>query len=240
MAVRPVLVLVHGTRFDARQWDGYADLIPEADLVTVDLPGHGERAGAEYSSAAAVAAVTDVLEEVAARVPRPPVVLAGHSLGGYVATTVAEHHPDLIDALVLIGAAADPTRHPILRHLYSGFARTLGVVGPDRMARATNRVLRRLGAADADLPGTTGYDVLPTAWATTAAEAGARQLADLTCPVFLVSGRFDQLGIDTRRYARACVDARVRVIPRATHLAPITHRPQLAAILREAIDAVGG
>ncbi len=41
---RPLVILLHGTRFNARSWDGYADLV-DADLRAVDLPGHGVRAG---------------------------------------------------------------------------------------------------------------------------------------------------------------------------------------------------
>ncbi len=37
---RPLVILLHGTRFNARSWDGYADLV-DADVRAVDLPGHG-------------------------------------------------------------------------------------------------------------------------------------------------------------------------------------------------------
>jgi pimeloyl-ACP methyl ester carboxylesterase len=50
-----------------------------------------------------------------------------------------------------------------------------------------------------------------------------------------VAGQFDQLGIDLRAYARHCRDPRVLVIKRASHLAPLTHRGQVAAILRDAV-----
>ena len=68
------------------------------------------------------------------------------------------------------------------------------------------------------------------------ATARADQLTDVTCPIFLVAGQFDQLGIDLRTYERSCRDPRVRVIPRASHLAPLTHRDQVAAVLREAVS----
>lgn len=227
------LILVHGTRFDSRQWSGYAERLPDADVVTVDLPGHGDRVGEPWTDEAAV----DVVARAVEATGRADAVLAGHSLGGYVATTYAQRHPDRIGALVLLGATADPSRHPALRRTYTGFARALTAVGPDRMAVATNAMLRRLGAAPEDVPGTAGYAALPAAWAGTMASASAEQLRGLPCPVFLVGGQFDQLRIDARHYASMCADARIRVIPRASHLAPLTHRDEVAAVLREALAA---
>lgn len=234
MTTRPLLVLVHGTRFDASQWEGYDHLVPGAQTLAVDLPGHGSRAGESYDTQAALAVVDAA---VGSADEGQPVVLAGHSLGGYVATAYAERHPDALHALVLVGACADPSRHPVLRRLYTGFARVLPAVGAARMAGIANAVMRRLGAEPDDLPDATGYAVLPEAWAAVIAAAGVRQLEQLTCPVFLVAGQFDQLRIDTNAYAAICADPRVRIISRASHFAPITHRDAVAAVLREAVEA---
>lgn len=229
--MRPRLVLVHGTRFDSRQWAEYAEAIPEAEIVAVDLPGHGTRAGAEFTTDAAVGVVAEAADV------EGPVIVAGHSLGGYVATTYAQRRPARVDALVLIGAMADPKRHPVLRRTYTGFARALGMVGAERMARGSNLVMRGLGAAPDDLPDSAGYAALPAAWAATMASADPAQLAALDCPVYLVAGSLDQLRIDTRHYAAACRDPHIRLIPGATHFAPTTHRDQVAGILREAVSA---
>jgi pimeloyl-ACP methyl ester carboxylesterase len=234
---RPLLVLLPGTRFDAREWDGYAERIPEADLVPLDLPGHGTRAGQPYSSEAALAVVKEALAAPGAR--GRPVVLAGHSLGGYVAAAYAHRHPRALAGLVIIGATADPSRHPLLVHTYLGFARLLPIVGAERMAVLANATLRRLGLAAHDIPDATGYAVTPQAWAAVVEEARADQLTEVTCPAYLVAGQFDQLRIDIGRYARACRDGRVRIIPRASHLAPLTHRDEVAAVLREAAIAAG-
>ncbi|WP_168583109.1 alpha/beta fold hydrolase [Gephyromycinifex aptenodytis] len=234
---RPLLVLVHGTRFDSRAWDGYAELIPDADVVAVDLPGHGRLAGQDYTSEAAVQVVVDAVREHTAENENRAVVLAGHSLGGYVIAEYACRYPHRLDALVLIGACADPARHPRLSSLYSGFAQLLPRVGAERMAGVANGVMRRMGMNEDAIPDATGYAVTPQAWASVLAEATPEHLRELTCPVFLVAGRFDQLGIDIRHYARVCADPRVRIIERASHLAPMTHVEQVAAIMREAIES---
>ena len=61
------------------------------------------------------------------------------------------------------------------------------------------------------------------------------ELAEIDAPVWIVAGALDQLGIDARAYTAAARDGRRRIIPRATHLAPITHPLQVAAVLREAV-----
>lgn len=248
MTGRPLLVLLHGTRFDAREWDGYAERIPEADLVCVDLPGHGSRAGEPWTTDgieravddAIVAHVPDSTPLSPGRTSGRPVILAGHSLGGYVATRLAAKRPSAYAAVVTIGAEADPTRHPVLLHLYSDFSRVMELVGPARMAGVANRIMGTLGADATRLPDDTGYAVLPDAWADIAEHAGIHEIAEIDCPVWIVAGAFDQLGIDSRAYAAAARDGHRRLIPRATHLAPITHPEQVAAVLREAVlDVLG-
>ena len=232
---RPLVILLHGTRFNAKAWDGYTNLL-DADLRPVDLPGHGLRAGRPWSSEAALAVID---EEVASAAPGTPIVLVGHSLGGYVATAWAGRHPDALAGLVLVGAMADPRRHPVLTRTYTGFARLLPLVGAERMASAANAVLRVLGLGRDALPDATGYAVMPEAWRAVVSEAGCHHLHEVRCPVWLVAGQFDQLGIDLRRYARACRDPHVVVVRGATHLLPFTHQPQLAEVVRAACLTAG-
>ena len=87
-----------------------------------------------------------IAAEVASAEPGTPIILVGHSLGGFVATTWAQRNPDALAGLVLVGAMADPRRHPLLTRLYTDFARLLPLVGPERMVVAANAVLRDRGA----------------------------------------------------------------------------------------------
>ena len=226
----PLVVLLHGTRFNARSWAGYAELL-DADVRAVDLPGHGVRAGEPWSTEAALAVIDETVADAA---PGTPIVLVGHSLGGFVATAWAQRHPHSLTALVLVGATADPSRHRLLTRLYTGFAGLLPIIGPDRMSALANAVLRVMGLRGDAIPDATGYAVAPDAWHSVVSEAGCHQLRDVTCPVFLVTGHLDQLGVDLRAYAAACRDPHVVVVPMATHLLPFTHREHLAAVIRRA------
>lgn len=224
---RPRLVLVHGTRFDEAQWEGYADLIPRAEVVTVALPGHGVRAGESFTMDAAC----HILGEAVAAANGRPVAVAGHSLGGYVAATYAQRHPRALAALGLLGAMGDPQAHPVLLRLYTGFPALVDRVGADRMADVANHLMARIGVEAQDLPDSIGYAVVADAWEAVVQECGPHQLDGLDIPVWLITGSIDQLGIDLRAYQRAAKHFRSVVLRRATHIFPLTHRTATAAML---------
>jgi pimeloyl-ACP methyl ester carboxylesterase len=216
---------------EGRQWDPYRPLLPGIEVVTPDLPGHGTRAGEEFTLEAALETIALAVDGAA---PGQRVVLAGHSLGGYLATVYAARHPGRLDELVLVGATADPAGP--LTAVYRWFARLIGRSDPDRMARTTNRMVRWLGAGPevvALLPGGESYAALPAAWQVVMDECGPDLLRDVDCRVVLVNGQVDQMRLHVRRYAAAAGGARVVTVPRATHLMPLTHPRQLAEILRD-------
>lgn len=227
------LVLVHGTRVSSTQWDlpAYRELLAGLDVVMPDLPGHGSRVGERFTTAGAVQTIAQAVESGD---PDAPVVLAGHSLGGYMAMAYAGAHPERLAGLALIGATAVP-RGPGAA-AYRAFASLLPRVGPERMARLSNRVLTRLTdseTAQAVLAGGDSYEATADAWAAVMADGRPEVLQRVTCPVLLVSGQFDQLGIHARRFAAQCRSARVVVVPRATHLLPLTHPQVVATLLRD-------
>ena len=117
-ADRPVLVLVHGFADSAATWDPLvAALGEDATVHRSDLPGHGSRA-ADPDHLSRDEAVAEIAERL--RAIGTPVHLVGHSLGGYLAMTLAIRHPELVGALSLIssgpgfrdpGARADWNRY---------------------------------------------------------------------------------------------------------------------------------
>src|SRR5437762_2130297 len=83
-----------------RQLDGLADL---GHIVALDLPGHGQSAGAipkRIEDAASVVAA--FLDGLGIR----RVVIGGHSMGGAIAQQFALSSPERVDGLILIGTGA--------------------------------------------------------------------------------------------------------------------------------------
>ncbi|MGJ3509250.1 alpha/beta fold hydrolase [Enemella sp. A6] len=225
----PALVLLPGTRWAASQWDAYHALLPGVRIITPDLPGHGRRAGEPFTGEAALAVISEAVAEAG---PRP--VLAGHSLGGYLAMAWAARHPHALSGLVPISATGDPGSR--LAWTYRAFERFSTGADPERLALWTSRLMRWLGARG-PLPDSTGYAALPAAWQYVLDEVGPETLRAVTCPVVLVNGRFDQMRAHVGRFAAAAHDVQVVTVPGATHLLPNTHPGTMAMILRAALDS---
>jgi len=84
----PELVWIHGLGEWSGSFEPLASLLSSYTHVFPDLPGYGRSPWTEPESLAAVAA--HLAHWLAGR---PPVILAGHSMGGVLATLVAEQIP---------------------------------------------------------------------------------------------------------------------------------------------------
>ncbi|MFQ6173174.1 alpha/beta fold hydrolase [Oryzobacter sp. R7] len=235
---RPVrVVLVHGSQLSGVQWTRYAGLLgPDVEVVVPDLPAHGSRRGEEFTWEGALAVVGEAVE---GGDPSVPVVLAGHSLGGYLAMAWAAEHPTRLAGLALLGATAVPAGPGAA--LYRGIARLEARLGVDRVSRALDRQF------DALLPPELaavvkeagyGFDGIPAAWHGVMTRCRPSMLEAVTCPVLLVAGQLDQLRVDARRFERAARSARwVRrvVVRHGLHVFPLTHPHETAAALWELV-----
>ncbi|QJI38274.1 alpha/beta fold hydrolase [Pseudomonas sp. ADAK13] len=99
----PPLLLIHGFSADKGVWFGFArHFTADYRVVIPDLAGHGKNPfehGADYSIAAQAQRLIELLD--ACRIDAVHVV--GSSMGGYVATWLAAHHPERVVSLALIG-----------------------------------------------------------------------------------------------------------------------------------------
>ena len=103
------IVLLHGTSSSLHTWDGWAQVLKEKHrVIRVDLPGFGLTGPTPdgnyqmpvYSHF--VASLMDTLQVKRA-------VLAGNSLGGYVAWKTAVDYPDRVSKLILVDSAGYAT-----------------------------------------------------------------------------------------------------------------------------------
>ncbi|GGL26174.1 alpha/beta hydrolase [Phycicoccus endophyticus] len=234
MPRRVRLVLLHGSQVNRAVWTRYAGLLgPHVELVAPDLPAHGARRGEPFTWEGALQAVTTAVGEP----DGTPVVLAGHSLGGYLALAWAGRHPHRLAGLALLGASAVPTGPGAL--LYRVLARVEHRLGADRMARGVDRELAALlpsAVAAAVKDAGYGFDGIPDAWSAVMRECRPELLTEVTAPVLLVNGQLDQLRIDARRFRRAARSApwvRVVTVPRGLHVFPLTHPAETVAALWE-------
>lgn len=98
------LVLVHGFGGDLNNWlFNQPALAAERRVIALDLPGHGE-SGKTLSSGEA-AELSEAVLGLLDHLQLDRVHLAGHSMGGLVALTVAEQAPARVVSLTLIASA---------------------------------------------------------------------------------------------------------------------------------------
>jgi len=98
----PALLLVHGSIVTRKLWLPQLHGLSDAYCVIApDLPGHGTLAHIPFTFASAVQTLAEVIKrEVGGRA-----LVAGLSLGGYVAIELGKHHPNLVAGLVLSGCS---------------------------------------------------------------------------------------------------------------------------------------
>jgi pimeloyl-ACP methyl ester carboxylesterase len=238
------LVLVHGSRLSSTQWLPQLPLLEgHVSVGLVDLPGHGARAGESFTLARCV----EVIEEKVAEAPAGSrVIVVGHSLGGYAAMSYAAELGSRLDGLVLAGCSASPVGPGAA--VYRGVAALTDRLGPERMTRVNDRVLRRLYAPDLIDPVIAGgYFFAPTAaaWGEVMERCRPSMLAGTTCPVLVLNGQFDQFRFGAKRFVRVLHDAglrdvRVEVIPRASHISNLDQPEAFAAALLRFADSVDG
>jgi pimeloyl-ACP methyl ester carboxylesterase len=102
LRTNPPLLLLHGGSAHAHWWDHIAtDLAREYHVFALDLRGHGDSAWITPPTYEIADYVAD-LEAVIPTLDLSPLVLIGHSLGGFIALTYATLHAAMLQALVVV------------------------------------------------------------------------------------------------------------------------------------------
>ena len=110
----PPVLLLHGLAGAAANWaDVAAALAPRHRVVALDLPGHGGSPPA--AGRADLAAFADAAARAAAALDAAPALVAGHSFGAQVALALADRHPGLVRALLLVAPSGIETRRRLAR-----------------------------------------------------------------------------------------------------------------------------
>ena len=98
----PAIVLIHGSVVTRKMWlpqlRGLSDVF---HIIAPDLPGHGTLAEIPFTFATAAQTLADVIRQQA----KGRALVAGLSLGGYVAIELAHRSPELVSGLVLSGCS---------------------------------------------------------------------------------------------------------------------------------------
>ena len=207
-----------------------AHLAPEFRCISLDLPAHGARAGEPFTLDAAAAAVEAVIDAAGGG----RAIVVGHSLGGYVAITVAGRSPGRVRGLVLAGATTEP--RGAAAAAFRLFAWALGAL-PEGPVDALNSwwFRRRYPAEIAEPIIADGY------WSRGGAEA-VRAIAGTTFrdrlaayrgPILAINGDLDLVfRLGERSFLHGIPHVTRRVLRWTTHLSPMDRPEALASAVR--------
>jgi pimeloyl-ACP methyl ester carboxylesterase len=235
------IVLVHGSVVTRKMWlpqlrglaDGY-------DVLAPDLPGHGAMADTPFSFAAAARRLAELIADET----RGTALVAGVSLGGYVAMELAARDPARVAGLVLSGCSVNFTG---ILSLYLKGVSALMRRGwlTQSIARAETRTRRLFPAAlAADAEAQVQAGVYPRSLGATFGEMAGRDFATLLSsyvgPVLILNGERDRT---SRRgaatFARTLRDGRVQVIPGAGHACNLDQPEAYNAAVRAFAASIG-
>ncbi|MGI4871641.1 MAG: alpha/beta fold hydrolase [Janthinobacterium lividum] len=104
--MQPTIVFLHGFAESREVWTDFTRPFPAGyRLLMPNLLGHGTNRAAvpDYSMEAQARYVNQYLDQ---KNVAGPVLLVGHSMGGYVALALAERYPDRVAGLALVNSTA--------------------------------------------------------------------------------------------------------------------------------------
>lgn len=245
------IVLLHGYSASIQWWEQVAPALAANGhrVIAIDLVGHGgseaPRESEPYGAAGQSEAVRQALEELGVR----HAVLVGHSMGGAVATALAENNPDLVERVVVSDTPGDDglTAMPVL-----GQAVCWPLVGPAldrfRAIDAIDEGSLQTGFAD-DYPVPdfayrslqrlthTGVCDSVVSQDLNAHEAVADRLAGLGKPVVVLWGEHDVLtptAANVERYTEAGLPP--RMIAGSGHTPMVEQPDEFLAAVRDFVN----
>ena len=100
------IVLIHGFLENKTMWKNIAPILSQRNrVISIDLLGHGDTACLGYVHSLELFA--EAIEAALKHLKLRRYFIVGHSLGGYVALTLADRNPDAIKGLCLLNSTSN-------------------------------------------------------------------------------------------------------------------------------------
>lgn len=209
-ALGPAVILLHGSNASLQTWEPWVEQLKATHrVISYDHPGHG-LTGPHPRDCYTAACFVEVLEAVRRNRKLDRFVLAGNSMGGWIAWNYALAHPEHVAGLVLVDASGAPLPPEIEPKPPIGFRIARMPVASTLMREITPRAmveksLRQSVSVQASVtpavvdrywellrhPGNRRATGLR--FATPRETATADRLAKITAPTLLMWGREDRL-----------------------------------------------
>ncbi len=241
----PPLLLIHGFPLDSAMWDAQLEgLADRAYVIAPDLRGHGQsdRPAGAYSMDQHADDLAALLEQLGVR----KAVVAGLSMGGYVAFAFWRRHAERVAGLALVDTRANADTE----EGRSNREATIGRVRERGVAALTEDMMPKLlspeNLNDAQVAGRVREMILrqPAEGMMTALAAmrdredSTPTLATITVPTYVIGGEHDLIAPAevTVTMAKQIRDARSVLIMNAGHMAPVENPQEVNMALSELLS----
>ena len=226
--MKPVLLLIPGMLNDASVWDDVLPCLPGGWTVRI-ANVHTQESIAEMAHDA-----WRLLEDIPVNAP---VMVAGFSLGGYVAIEMLAQQPRPLSAAALLSTSALPeseesraVREKTMLAMQTNFPKVVeGIVkfGTHEASEAVQERLRQMLLS-------VGCETALRQTRAIMGRADHREaLSRLSLPVALLCGEHDRVTPPqlTQQLAQCIAHAQTCIIPQSGHMLPVQQAPAVAKVL---------
>lgn len=232
-AGKPYLLLLPGLLNNSRLWEHQVEHL--SDVVS---PVVADVTGAD--------SIALLASEALAQLPAERFLLAGLSMGGYIALEIMRQAPERVQALALLDTMARPdtreateARHRLMDIAAKDFARVNEVLMP-RLVHPDHQDDPRLKAVIDGMADDLGKDVFVRQQRAIIDRIDSRPyLTRIQCPTLVVCGREDVIAsVEIHEdMAEAIPNARLVVIEHCGHLSPLERPEEVTQALRSWITS---
>ena len=241
------IILVHGFPLDSRIWAGVAaDLAKDFHVVTPDLPGFG---GSERGGEFSIFSLAESINALAKHLKLGKFVLAGLSMGGYVALGYASKFSDTLAGLVLVDSKPDGDT-PEGRAGREKMAAMIAEKGTPGVVEEMFPKMLAPNASDETEAKLREIMSLQDAETLSNAVLAMRDREDYTAvlgqlslvvPVQILVGEYDVItpvAIAEKARDAAAGDTRLTIFPAAGHMSPLEQPEAVAGALRRFLKSI--
>ena len=222
----PALVMLHGLPFQRGMWaPQLSGLSKGFRVIAPDLRGFGESGLPPGETT--VDSYADDIADLIAHWKTGPVLLAGHSMGGYIALAFARRHPKLLRGLVFVAsrstaddAETASNRRSVAARLRSESPQFVAESMLPRMPASGNRDPTLLSAIRALMEPLRADGIAQAQLALASRPDSTPLLPQVSCPALVVAGEKDAIIPleDAGIFAAGFRQGRLEVVEGAGHM----------------------
>jgi pimeloyl-ACP methyl ester carboxylesterase len=239
------VLFIHGFPLSGELWQACIEPMKnDYRLIIPDLRGHGQSEASEQASMGRYADdLRALLDEVG---ERNPVVVVGHSMGGYVAFEFFRRYPELVQGLVLVNTRAVPDTEEGRQDRYDT-AERVRREGSQVVAESMSKKLFAPGAPTdlvnhwREVMAATPPEGVAAALNAMAERPDSTEtLEDFSRPLLILAGEEDTITppADAEAMSELAAGSELLVISGAGHMLPVEQPQQFIAQLEQFLDSM--